>query len=1197
MPSAEPNSHSSRQLRLALALRGGASMAVWIGGAVAEIDRLRRWAPVENTGPKRAEQRHPWAELAELAGYESVEVDVLAGTSAGGLNATLLSASLVYGMPFTATRRAWIRLADLEAMARTVPRPWQPKPESLLEGDEYFRAELTELLTEQIGRERRTEPVERVELLLTATLLDPVAERHFDAVGSEFGKARRRAMFRFRHRGRPGEPLSDFGPAERARTTARLLAQAARASSSFPMAFEPAVFRADDSGDASDDRSGDSRPGSVPNLYGRFSEIAASAEQHFRVIDGGVLDNIPVTAAVDAIRRVEADAPTERWLLYLNPEPDSPSAETRGERFARAVTATALRAKLGQESLLTDIDSIGRHNESVRRAVGRRDAVLTELAVTPRSRRARLLGDRVRAVSGDYASRLAETRAVRVHELLTAPEDTTGTPLLDPIPKQPLREWPTTACTGLRERLIERYRSHAQRRPGEVFDDVRTLLSAVDECLRWVRELEAHRRSARIAAVKASLYRLRTVAETLCGHTDRCWTHAAGTEPVFVRAELDGWIGCVLDRHHRLQHALPSPVGTLLAPLLDSVLGEGALDQRNPDCRRPDGGTAEAGEHGKGNLDTDSFDTDSFETGADPGSRFRRRLAEFNAELSAVVNSSGAEAAENDVGVDAVAESWATLERLVRNLVAALSPGDLVEIDRVTRSLLELAADVDPMRLLRELVVLTTPMQLDTGADSHILLHRLAGDSSSPLPFTALRDSAGDIPLADKVRGSGLGNFGAFLSAKWRANDWMWGRLDAVAGLVPMLIEPDRLVRHSGQLGADGLGDALQRILSRPTEPELGELDETSARKWHEFLAERWAEHSGAVRTELEALFANPTDEHPLTVTRRAVAERLQWTVAAEEIPFVAAVDSGADPNAGDARPMRDPRLLDQQVRAYEVGKQRPSDLEERRMASLATRCALLAHRALLPGWRGFRRSLATVSMIALKPLSMLLAFALAAPRRAALGAALSGTAVALTEFLRSPVIDFPSDAGSESSAANEFAFITMREAQRVEELQAWRWLHVVEMSDSWPGAVGWLGALLAVVAALRWGWLMTSAAVSALTRALVGLAAAGLLAAAGFWLFELGVRLGPLGVTLAGAGITWYATFALRTSGRVGATVLSAVIPGLLLLPAVLQSWSVSFWLLAAMLLTAWGQAILLSLADVLEPRPRGSLDTPSRA
>ena len=37
-------------LRLALAMRGGVSLAVWIGGAVAEIDVLRRAAPAKKDG-------------------------------------------------------------------------------------------------------------------------------------------------------------------------------------------------------------------------------------------------------------------------------------------------------------------------------------------------------------------------------------------------------------------------------------------------------------------------------------------------------------------------------------------------------------------------------------------------------------------------------------------------------------------------------------------------------------------------------------------------------------------------------------------------------------------------------------------------------------------------------------------------------------------------------------------------------------------------------------------------------------------------------------------------------------------------------------------------------------------------------------------------------------------------------------------
>jgi hypothetical protein len=50
------------ELRLALAMRGGVSLAVWIGGACAEIDALRRAA----SGPQRSEV------LAWLAG-EAIE--------------------------------------------------------------------------------------------------------------------------------------------------------------------------------------------------------------------------------------------------------------------------------------------------------------------------------------------------------------------------------------------------------------------------------------------------------------------------------------------------------------------------------------------------------------------------------------------------------------------------------------------------------------------------------------------------------------------------------------------------------------------------------------------------------------------------------------------------------------------------------------------------------------------------------------------------------------------------------------------------------------------------------------------------------------------------------------------------------------------------------------------------------------------
>ena len=56
---------SRRQLRFALSMNGGVSLAVWIGGAVSEIDRLRRGDPF-------------WGPLLDACGYEpNAQVDVM----------------------------------------------------------------------------------------------------------------------------------------------------------------------------------------------------------------------------------------------------------------------------------------------------------------------------------------------------------------------------------------------------------------------------------------------------------------------------------------------------------------------------------------------------------------------------------------------------------------------------------------------------------------------------------------------------------------------------------------------------------------------------------------------------------------------------------------------------------------------------------------------------------------------------------------------------------------------------------------------------------------------------------------------------------------------------------------------------------------------------------------------------------------
>jgi predicted acylesterase/phospholipase RssA len=75
-------------LRLAVVMSGGVSLCVWMGGVALEVDRLRRRQPV-------------YDEILHLIG-SAVRVDIVSGTSAGGLNGVLLAAAVAYGSDPTA---------------------------------------------------------------------------------------------------------------------------------------------------------------------------------------------------------------------------------------------------------------------------------------------------------------------------------------------------------------------------------------------------------------------------------------------------------------------------------------------------------------------------------------------------------------------------------------------------------------------------------------------------------------------------------------------------------------------------------------------------------------------------------------------------------------------------------------------------------------------------------------------------------------------------------------------------------------------------------------------------------------------------------------------------------------------------------------------------------------------------------------
>ncbi|GGM42759.1 hypothetical protein GCM10012275_12110 [Longimycelium tulufanense] len=1104
-----------QELRLALSMRGGSSLAVWISGALAEIDQLRRTA---GTG-----SAHPWAALADLAGYNKVRVDVLTGASAGGVNGTLFAASLVYGFPFTAMRDVWVRLADLEAMSRPVPgllatRPPRlfPRPASILAGDDYFQERLGAELIRLVAAAPEHPPTaaRRLDLGLSATLLDGVSVvRRDDRLGA-LHEVRRRAWFRFRHRGQPGDPLSGFAPRNTAARTLHQLALAGRATASFPVAFEPATVH--------------SRPDPPPDavdMTGVFSETGAEDAPPFHVVDGGVLDNIPVGAAIRAVAEAPADTPTERWLLYLNPDPSlGPSAPPAPQARPRAIPTglRALRARLDQESLLADIDELAAYNQDVSRRELRAAALFAPLvAVGPADRPARLaeLVDEVRTEHAEVRARVDAETALT---LLTQPYLRAPGPLFEPIPADPLAGWSAAARSILPERLADRLSGAARAEPERVFTGVCTAAEAVEFCLRWARELERWAeppRLGRIGTVKGRLYRLQQVVSVLAEYVDQRWWSAAVEHPVHDPAGIADWADGVIAERRRRQHALGERVREPLAEALRD--------------------------------------------GSD---------SEFQQGLINLANALRAEAASHRPGpVDAVHAAWQRLWELMNELAEAVLErpvhdirlGSMVDPARnpelIGHAMLESAEPEQRPRLLSQLLTLTAPLLLGDPTNGRIAFLRVASDGRTDLPFDALRGKDGTLTPRDKLRGVDLDGFGAFLSAKWRANDWMWGRLDATASLVALLIDPQRLHRfHSGRSAEDVLA-AVADIVTRPlADDELG--TGADAQQWSDFFLRRWESRVDQVRAELRALFEQPDGDHPLTETKASLTERIHWGIAAVELPYVGAVGLGSDPEPIRPAP-EPPEPLRAAVQRYEVSRQRLPDLGEGRLTRMGMRLGLVAYRAVKPdGWTPLPVAV-RVAMTGTKPLWLTTMLALTAPERL-----LFVVATALATLLGTGWSN--ADIGS--------AWSPLLLVFSGEQTQ---W-------DAWRAVIAVLAVVTGVLALARGRLVLPRRVPTGGRRRPVWFAfLAVVVIILGFLGAFWDLVLGPLAVTVVAGVLTWIAAFWMRGWARVMAVlgVLGTYLGGALVLSGL--GVPAGWWLVIASVAASYVVSVLVSVVDVLPP------------
>jgi patatin-related protein len=821
---------TGQEVRFAVAMSGGVSLAVWMGGVAREMNLLQQASNLRQAQkePGSADLddkcRQLYLNLLDLLDV-TVTTDVLSGTSAGGINAALLGLASVTGMDLGGLRDLWLKTGSMDMLLRD---PGEPNPPSLMQGDKVLFSQLNtgiHVFYAEALRSKNAVPQgpASTTVFITTTMVTAETSRFTDDFGTLVPDVDHHGLFTFN-----AEDLGAGG--KKPKLTE--LALAARSSASFPGAFEPSYVPVNSSIAAASGIPGHPDMAAFTNM----------TRSHWAA-DGGLLANRPLTPLLAKIFSQPATGQVRRVLAFVVPDgggtPRAAPEAVPDDEWGKPLTlAAALKADLDaqlSQSIASDLEATRTHNERIN---ARHDL---RLALAD-------LGSRLR---GDDQQ----------------PDG--SPPLTDGL------------ITGRILRDFQRQQGADLAQP--LLATMMSLLTTMPIPQAWVDELGPGQQQSGPTEPR--------MAKAMVDSLGRGWQRRppAGDSPAEEEDEDEAWATWTHTPASCQRAALFGlPVFHAARAVAVQLIRLGYQRATTGEQRGMLAGHREAIEAASAQLPAGW----TGERGQVRAYLAQQASTELVTVAEGLAEKKRQGLLIGDGGAPALVTAWTNVAAAVQSLLADLQPLSTAD-GRVSRTeaagaiggYLEYfkgATEAEQVadRLLK--LVLAERALLPVGADldQPVEFVQFSANTRTLLaPGNTSVPASQQLDSVTKLRGVEFHHFAAFYKSSWRAWDWMWGRLDGSGWLVHILLDPRRILAVVEGMPAE----AFQ---------EKGEK-RTRAATFADLLRQAAALPVGlpgdCLETDL-AFLDDPGADIPVSLPKSALflAQAWQNLIAANELPVVA---------------------------------------------------------------------------------------------------------------------------------------------------------------------------------------------------------------------------------------------------------------------------------------------------------------------